>query len=92
MARPAIFVMNADGTDRRMLLGGRDTHEWAPAWSPDGERIAYLAERGEDARQLQHLQPLQGRLPMRTHSPSSTAAAPARQPSTTAASSPLPER
>jgi dipeptidyl aminopeptidase/acylaminoacyl peptidase len=38
-SRSAIWVMNADGTKNRFLVEGS-----APRWSPDGTRIAYLAE------------------------------------------------
>jgi Tol biopolymer transport system component len=40
-----LYVMNADGSNRRRLTETRDLDEGAPAWSPDGERIVY--ERGE---------------------------------------------
>jgi hypothetical protein len=36
-----LYVMNADGTGRRLLVPSR--HAYAPAWSPDGTRIgAYI--------------------------------------------------
>ena len=35
-----LYVMNADGTRVRRLTGGTDV-EWAPAWSSDGQRIAF---------------------------------------------------
>jgi Tol biopolymer transport system component len=34
-----IFVMDVDGTARRLLTGG---DSWSPRWSPDGSRIAFL--------------------------------------------------
>jgi photosystem II stability/assembly factor-like uncharacterized protein len=39
-----IFTMNADGSARRQLTNssGRD---YAPSWSPDGQRIAFVSER-----------------------------------------------
>jgi TolB protein len=38
---PAIWVMNADGSERRQLTGA----SW-PSWSPDGERIVYTVYSG----------------------------------------------
>jgi Tol biopolymer transport system component len=36
--------MNADGSDVIRVTNGRDA---APAWSPDGTRIAFYREEGE---------------------------------------------
>jgi Tol biopolymer transport system component len=40
-----IFAMNTDGSARHLLpipsVGSRRFEDWAPAWSPDGSRIAF---------------------------------------------------
>jgi Tol biopolymer transport system component len=38
----ALFVINPDGSGLRQLTHDTSS-DWAPAWSPDGSRIAYLA-------------------------------------------------
>ena len=37
-----IWVMNADGTDRRRLTRN-EVNDWGPAWFPDGRRILFLS-------------------------------------------------
>ena len=37
----AIWTMAADGSDRRLVVGGGDDWAWIPAWSPDGQWLSY---------------------------------------------------
>lgn len=43
----SIWIMNVDGTRNRFLVDGS-----SPQWSPDGTRIAYLAEGEPEGRQI----------------------------------------
>ena len=45
--KSAIWIMNADGSRNRFLVEGS-----SPIWSPDGTRIAYLAEGQPKGSQL----------------------------------------
>jgi TolB protein len=38
-----IYVVNVDGSDRRLLSKGRSPQDLTPEWSPDGGKIAFAA-------------------------------------------------
>ena len=40
-----LYVMDADGSNRRRLTRTRNVNELAPSWSPDGARLAYHVGR-----------------------------------------------
>lgn len=48
LMRPAIFTMNADGTDIRQVSSGDRGSDFWPSWSPDGTQVVFAAIRNED--------------------------------------------
>jgi dipeptidyl aminopeptidase/acylaminoacyl peptidase len=46
-----IYVMNADGSDQRLLVGDPKSSEREPTWSPDGTRLVFSSTL-DDTRQI----------------------------------------
>jgi Tol biopolymer transport system component len=44
-----IYVMDADGSNQTRLTSNSDI-DWAPAWSPDGSKIAFTSTPGRDGK------------------------------------------
>lgn len=53
--RDGIYVMNADGTGRVQLTSMADATVHYPAWSPDGEKIAFGVSLIDDPSYSRHL-------------------------------------
>ena len=49
--RSAIWVVETSGAEPRQFTAGAKRDN-SPRWSPDGRRLAFLSERGEDKPQL----------------------------------------
>lgn len=47
-----LWVMNADGTDAKVLLDWKDYIAYRPLYSPDGQKILFIAENKKNPRSL----------------------------------------
>ena len=47
-ARSALYVMNANGGERTCIYRSPAADAYTPAWSPDGEKIAFSEYRGDN--------------------------------------------
>ena len=46
--RQELWIMDADGSNRRQLLAGADGADWEPLFSPDGSRIVFTRDETDD--------------------------------------------
>ena len=51
--RGGLRVMNADGSGERELSNAAVSPMFAPAWSPDGRRIAFVEQRGRGRERME---------------------------------------
>ncbi|GIV79421.1 MAG: hypothetical protein KatS3mg050_3815 [Litorilinea sp.] len=40
-----IYLMNADGSNKRPLMENQPNLNWRPAWSPDGQQLLFISNR-----------------------------------------------
>ncbi len=66
---PDIYLMNADGSGVQFLAGEPDNTDLAPAWSPDGEWIAFSGSSDEGSFDIQRVRPDGSGLANLTHNP-----------------------
>jgi Tol biopolymer transport system component len=52
----SLYVIDADGTNRRLLVGGEENF-FGPAWSPTGDLIAFVVERGDSTTRVDAVAP-----------------------------------
>ena len=52
-----IWLVSTDGKSRPVRFTNAPSREYAPAWSPDGNYLAYLSDKGRDKKNRIFLQP-----------------------------------
>jgi Tol biopolymer transport system component len=60
-----IFVMDADGSNPTNLTNSPGSGDLAPAWSPDGTKIAFTSDRDDDRRAAIYVMDTDGSNPIK---------------------------